>query len=253
MNYPKIGIVGKPFIGNMDYDWNEYIVISGKINDLILQNHCIPIGITNVTTGKNLNQDDCHDNYQLSKIEIVQINLQIEGLDGIILQGGIQTCAYEEYIAKQAIEKGIPIMGICAGFNTIVRVSGGTIVKSDNNFHDQDPNEIAHTINILPDSNLFKLMNGEAEIGVNSVHTMIAFKEGIPQDKLRISALSNDGLVEAVEGQNRKPIYGYKFHPEVMVTNGKNCYNEKIINIFTDFFEKCREYQDRNLNNKYIK
>lgn len=247
---PIIGIVGKPYIGNMDYDWNEYTVISGRINDLVSQNNCIPIGITNVTTGSNLNQDDCLDKYELSDNERKQIDLQIDGLDGIILQGGIQTCAYEEYIAKQAMEKRIPIMGICAGFNTIVRAAGGTIVKNDNNSHDQDPNEIAHAINIIPNSNLSKLMDGENEIRVNSVHWMIAKKDGIPQEKLNIVALSPDGLVEAIEGKAGNPIYGYKFHPEVMATKGSQCYNEKMVNIFTDFFEKCREYQHINEGEK---
>ncbi len=37
MDYPKIGVVGKPFNtqGKMDFDWNNYSVTSGVISNLV--------------------------------------------------------------------------------------------------------------------------------------------------------------------------------------------------------------------------
>ncbi len=243
---PKIGIVGKQHIGNIDGAWNDYTVTSGKINYLVVNNGGVPISITPVTMPENLNKEDSHDEYELTPEEKEKIDIQIDGLDGIILQGGMQTCSYEEYIAKRAMEKGIPIMGICAGFNVIIRAAGGEVIHNESGSHDKNPNEFAHSITIDPTSNLYKLMDCDEEIEVNSVHWMIAKEEGVPQDVLKIVAHSPDGLVEAYEGVNG-PIYGYKFHPEVMATEGAGCYNPKMNNIFKDFVEKCLEYK-RNID-----
>lgn len=243
MKYPKVGIVSKPYLREMGGSWNEYTVISGRINDLVANNDGIPIGITNVTARENLNSDDCLDSYVLSDKEKEQIDSQLEGLDGVILQGGLETHAYEEYIAKKAMEQRLPLMGICAGFNNIIRASGGTTFKSEDGSHDQDPYKIAHKIEIVPGTNLAKLLGGEREVGVNSVHTILATPDGVPQDKLKVVALTSDGLVEAIEGQNGAPIYGYKFHPEMMATRGLDCYDPRMENLFTDFLDKCRDYQ----------
>ena len=243
MDYPKIGIVGKPFNqqGYMDYSWNNYNVISGVISDLVNENNGVVISVTPVISRDKLNDKDEHDRYELTDIEKTKIDLQIENLDGIILQGGIQTLAYEEYIAKIAMKKNIPIMGICAGFNNIIRAAGGTTLKDETGEHDQIPDEIAHTIRIAKGSNLYRLMEGEEEIGVNSIHTVVAREEDIP-DEFIITAKSDDGLVEAIEGKN-SPVYGYKFHPEVMATKGTKCYNPKMNNIFKDFNKRCLEYK----------
>lgn len=243
MDFPKIGVVGKPFNqqGYMDYSWNNYNVTSGVISDLVDQNGGVVISVTPITSRDNLSKEDSHDEYELTDEEKSKIDIQIQELDGVILQGGIQTLAFEEYIAKKAMEKGMPIMGICAGFNNIIRAAGGKTLKDEGCTHDQIPDEIAHTIKINPESNLYKLMDGEEEIGVNSIHTIIARQEDIP-DTMNVTATSPDGLVEAYEGKE-SPIFGYKFHPEVMATKGTKCYDPRMNNIFEDFNSRCLEYK----------
>ena len=243
MDYPRIGVVGKPFNtqGKMDYDWNNYYAVSGLITNLVNEKGGISASITPATAENSSRTEDGYSDYELTDEEKAKIDAQIDELDGIILQGGIQTLAHEQYIAKRAMEKKIPIMGICAGFNNIIRAAGGKTIKSETDEHDQIPDEIAHTIIIEKDSNLYKLMDGEEEIGVNSIHTIIARQEDMP-DILNVTAKSPDGLVEAYEGKN-SPIFGYKFHPELMATKDAKCYNPKMENIFSDFNEKCLEYK----------
>ena len=242
MNYPRIGVVGKPFNeqGNTLHRWNNYYVISGLISSLVNQNGGIVVGIIPITDKESLSKEDDYDIYKLTDEEKTRIDMQIEGLDGIILQGGLQTLAYEEYIAKVAIENGIPIMGICAGFNNIIRALNGKTKKDETGKHDYIPEEIAHTIIIEPNSRLYKLMKGEKEVGLNSVHSIIA-EDNLPEI-LNVTAKSPDGLVEAFEGKNNRPIFGYKFHPELMATKGAKCYNPKMNNLFKDFNEICLKY-----------
>jgi len=49
----------------------------------------------------------------------------IDKCDGIVIQGGLSSDDYEIKAAKYAIDNDIPILGICAGFNNIIRAMGG--------------------------------------------------------------------------------------------------------------------------------
>ena len=120
----KIGIVGKPFIGECSDEWNNNVIVNGNLCDIVYESGYIPVGIMPISPREKFNLTDSEDSYILNQFDRDRIKQQIRDLDGIILQGGMQTLAYEEFIAKVAIHNHIPIMGICAGFNTLVRVSG---------------------------------------------------------------------------------------------------------------------------------
>lgn len=49
---------------------------------------------------------------------------QIKLCDGIILQGGINYSTYEVNLAKYLIDKNIPVLGICAGVNCLIKAGG---------------------------------------------------------------------------------------------------------------------------------
>ncbi len=237
----KIGIVGKPFIGECSDEWNKNVIVNGNLNDIVYKAGYLPVGILPISPREKFNMTDSVDSYELLQFDKDRIRQQIRDLDGIILQGGMQTLAYEEFIARVAIHNRIPIMGICAGFNTIVRVSGGKVIEDISASHDKEPDELAHSIIIDPDSEFYRLMGKQTSVQVNSVHWMVAQLRGIPSS-LRIAAVSPDRLVEVVEGRD-SPIYGYKFHPEVMAIEGNKTYNPIMKNIFNNFFAKCEEYQ----------
>ena len=48
------------------------------------------------------------------------------------MQGGIETDNYEIIIAKYCYDNNIPVLGICAGQNNIVRALGGATYKIPN-------------------------------------------------------------------------------------------------------------------------
>ena len=153
----------------------------------------------------------------------------IKKCDGIIIQGGLSSDDYEIKASKYAIDNDIPILGICAGFNNIIRAMGGKVFCMNNTIHNTEDGRIVHK-NIIKENTLLYDVLKKKEVDVNSIHTMFANKEDIKN--LEISAYSFDGYVEAVELKNKRFCLGVKWHPELMDDGNMN-------NIFKRFIEIC--------------
>ncbi len=85
---------------------------------------------------------------------------------------------------------------------------------------DADRSETTHTVNILPDTLLHKIyslssllspLSSLLEISVNSFHHQAVRNPG---KHFRVSATSPDGVIEAMESSEEKPIIGVQWHPE---------------------------------------
>ena len=167
-----------------------------------------------------------------------------ERLDGILIPGGvdISPLEYGETVRKEcgnldpardrvelqlvrwAIEDGKPVFGLCRGLQVINVASGGTLwqdLASQNpafNKHDFFPtagyerDHIAHEVDIVPDTKLARLLESTRS-PVNSMH-----HQGIKQlgQRLVASATSDDGLIEAAEGDGEAFLIGVQWHPEVL-------------------------------------
>lgn len=227
MNKPIIGIVSKPNVFCKDKLFTHQIIYDG-IRNAILKNGGLIIGIlpTKVSADKT-------DNVFLMKEEMDDLYYLIDKCDGIILQGGLTSENYEIEIAKYAIKNDIPILGICSGFNNIVRAMGGNVFSLDDNSHNQEDGSIVHKNIIKKDSLLYNILNTH-EIEVNSIHTTFSKKEDIKN--LEISAYSNDGYVEAVELRNKKFVLGLKWHPDLMISWDKN-----MNKIFSSLVNSCKK------------
>ena len=89
---------------------------------------------------------------RLSEEEKDDLHRQVDLCDGIILQGGDYSYAYEEEIARYALEKDIPIFGICAGFNNILRALGSNVYEDKRGRHAVYDRNYRHHIRIEKDS-----------------------------------------------------------------------------------------------------
>ena len=178
------------------------------------------------------NDNDEFDETILSREELEDLYVVINKCDGIILQGGLTSSAYEVEVAKYAIEKDIPILGICAGFNNLVRALGGDVKVDTTKKHDIYSKEVVHSIKIDKNSKLYDIFK-EENINVNSIHTMIADDSDIKEFK--VTAHSEDGLVEAIELNNKKFVMGIKWHPEIMFD-----IDPRMEDIFIEFLEACK-------------
>ncbi len=121
---PIIGIVGKPV---MEKDMWHYMSIVDDIRYVLIKNNALAAGILPSEKKIEFKTDEELDTYLLTDDEIADLEMIISRLDGVILEGGLVSNQYEEEIAKICIEKDVPIIGICSGFNNLIRALGGNV------------------------------------------------------------------------------------------------------------------------------
>lgn len=233
---PIIGIIGKTLEFDEEFLWHE-ITCYDEIRYLIVKNGGIAIEL--LPTQPILNFVDVEKNYKefskkeiLNKEELDDLYRQVELCDGIVVQGGILSSKFEVEIVKKAIEMNKPIIGICGGFNNILRALGGDVIEELTRKHDHFDKKYRHSVNILEDSKLYELV-GKTSLQVNSLHFMIAPKDMV-EPYAKITSFSEDGLVESFEVPNKKFVLGMKWHPELMLEE------EYVHTIFKEFINNCK-------------
>lgn len=102
-----------------------------------------------------------------------------------------------------------PILGICAGIQSINVCFGGSLYQDIQNHSSKEELKM-HSINIEKDSFLEKCYKTN-KLKVNSFHHQAINK--LAQD-FKVIATSEDGIIEAIEYNN---IIGVQWHPEQMM------------------------------------
>ena len=169
----------------------------------------------------------------------------LETVDGLIMTGGedIDPARYGEQavpeleevylerddfdikLLRMAVEKGLPVLGICRGAQAMNVAFGGTlyqdipsqIPESEITHKVNAGNNVAHEIKIVKGTALHRLLGKKA--GVNSSHHQ-SVKKLAPG--FIISATAEDGVVEAIEKPDAECVIGVQFHPEGFVANGND-------------------------------
>ena len=124
----------------------------------------------------------------------------------------------ELLIARLAYNRQIPILGICRGIQTLATAFGGKVAQDISasatvkHSQDADRSEPTHTVTVENDS-LISVAYQATEIKVNSFHHQAVSDPG---DKFRVVAQSPDGIIEAIESSEFKPILGVQWHPECL-------------------------------------
>lgn len=127
----------------------------------------------------------------------------------------------ELLITRLAYNRQIPILGICRGIQTIAMALDGKVIQDIANptikhSQDADRNETTHSVNILENSMLHQVYDSN-RIFVNSFHHQAVGDTG---KHLRATAKAADGVVEAIESSEHKPIMGVQWHPEWLEADG---------------------------------
>lgn len=214
MKKPIIGIIGKVQPQYGKDIWHRIDEVD-EIRYLITKNGGIAITLLPTNASLRFNDNDIKDDTVLSEEEKEDLYRQIDLCDGFILQGGLYSCNYEIEMAKRIIELDKPLIGICAGFNNILRAIGTDVIEDKTKSHDKYDKDYRHKVSIIKGTKLYSLI-GKDEYDVNSIHTMIAPKENV-EGYATISSLSEEGLVESIELDNKKYVVGLKWHPELML------------------------------------
>ncbi len=232
MKKPVIGIPCKIRERDEEDLWHRMEVVD-ELRVLVIEHGGIAIMLMSSEDTFDFNQSDLGDPKQLSAEEIEDLHAQVDLCDGILLQGGLYSCAYEVEIARYALEKDIPLMGICAGFNNILRGLGSNVYEDPSEAHSIYSRDYRHDLKIVKDTPLYEIIGSE-EYRVNSLHTMIADKSRV-EGYGRINAYSPEGLVECFDVPEKKFVLAIKWHPEIMMEEAY------VGRLFDRYIEACRK------------
>lgn len=224
MKKPKIAIAGGLFKQNEPQFAGEYYTyINNNYSNSISTAGGIPIILP-----------------LINDISILEDQLSI--CDGLLLPGGIDInpLSYDELpmpllgnsnqkldwyhinLAKKSLELNIPILGICRGCQVINVAFGGTLYQDISyataspilHYQPSDLSEKCHPIRTKTNSIVNEIF-GDNYI-VNSAHHQ-SVKDLAPNFKS--SAISPDGIIEAIEMLNRPFVIGIQWHPEALAIN----------------------------------
>ena len=174
-----------------------------------------------------------------------ELKAVLKVVDGIVMTGGedIEPWRYGEQpmpelggvyperdefdikLIQMAAAKRLPVMGICRGVQALNVAFGGTLYQDISvqlpasqvkHYFDYGTTR-AHKIEIKSGSRLHEILGGE--VMVNSTHHQ-SVKDLAPG--FVVTAVAEDGVVEAIEMENGRPVFGVQFHPETFVAAGED-------------------------------
>ncbi|HMA68366.1 MAG TPA: gamma-glutamyl-gamma-aminobutyrate hydrolase family protein [Candidatus Mcinerneyibacterium sp.] len=246
MKNPVIGITSSLMFMNNQYRFPEYkrIYINEDYVRAIENSGGIPIIIPIDSKQSNIN-------YYLSKI------------NGLLLTGGVdinpehygekphekigkiinERDSLDFTLLEKALNKKIPVLGICRGMQLINVYFGGSLYQDKslnkkftlNHYQNNpEPSTLGHSVNIKGKTKLHGIVKN-TNFKVNSYHHQFIKRIGT---KLKISAISSDGSIEGLESNNSQFIIGIQWHPERIYNNSKE---SKLI------FDKLIDKSGRNL------
>jgi len=120
----------------------------------------------------------------------------------------------DRLLAEAALASSLPILAICMGCQLLNVALGGDLIQDIPTQVEgalpHAPKETFHPVRIEADSRLAGIVGGE-ELEVNSSHHQAI---GRPGKGLRVVARAPDGVIEAVEGKEKRFLLAVQWHPE---------------------------------------
>jgi gamma-glutamyl-gamma-aminobutyrate hydrolase PuuD len=182
------------------------------------------------------------------------VDATLQALDGIVFSGGADVDptqygaeahpetdtpqarrdAGEMALLNAALERDMPTLAICRGFQLLNVARGGDLIQHlpeeiGNDVHKQVPGEFAvHPVEIKEGSRLGAIVGATPE--VTSHHHQALGRIG---DGLVGSAWAADGTLEGVEDPSRRFVVGVQWHPEA----------SEDAALFEALVEQAREYR----------
>jgi gamma-glutamyl-gamma-aminobutyrate hydrolase PuuD len=174
-------------------------------------------------------RDSYRNALRQAAIEPVENVADLRSLDGLLLAGGtdVDPALYgaaceaetdqpdrvrdglEGALLDQALERDLPVLGICRGLQFLNVRLGGTLRQHIDGHKCPKVREV-HGIAIAPGSRLEAIL-ATREYVVNSRHHQAADRVGTG---LAVTATAPDGVVEALELPGKRFVLAVQWHPE---------------------------------------
>lgn len=190
----------------------------------------------------------------------------LEGCSGLMLTGGVdvdpleygeterhptveldpERDRYELALAREALARDLPVLAICRGAQVLNTAAGGTLIQDIPSAFPQAINHQrpdardahAHDVTVSPGTCLWTLMAPQLDqtrsLAVNSRHHQSVAS---PAPGFIVSAVSPDGIVEAIEKPDARFCVGVQWHPENFRAHGE------FNTLFEGFVNAARRYQ----------
>ena len=188
----------------------------------------------------------------------------LETLDGILFSGGgdinplllgeeplpqlHSVCPKRDeaelFLAREAFHRQIPMLGICRGIQVMAAALDGKVFQDIyvqgegakiKHSQDMPRHNVSHTVNIEEGSMLQSIFGNKQTLPVNSFHHQAVSDPG---PHLKVSALSPDGIIEAVESSEHKALLGIQWHPECFILN----HDESMMSVFRWLVSEARTF-----------
>ena len=159
----------------------------------------------------------------------------LEGLDGLLLTGGtdLDPGLYGELphpkaeapdrkrdqlewkLLRDALDRDIPVLGICRGLQLFNVFHGGTLIQHLSNVErhevrSQPAQAEVHRVRVTAGSRVAGIL-GVDECGVNSRHHQAIGRVG---DGIAVTGVAEDGVIEVIERPDRRFALCVQWHPE---------------------------------------
>jgi anthranilate synthase/aminodeoxychorismate synthase-like glutamine amidotransferase len=123
-------------------------------------------------------------------------------------------------VLRCAIERGLPVLGVCLGLQAIGEVLGATVAHAPRLMHGKT-SSMEHD-----GTGVFAGL--PSPIVATRYHSLCLLPETLPSE-LRITAKSEDGVIQGVS-HRECPVHGVQFHPESVLSE----HGERMIRNFLD-------------------
>jgi len=184
-----------------------------------------------------------------------------ERLDGLLLAGGGDIAPHyfgetrlaklrsvdlprdraELPLARWAVRDDLPLLAICRGIQVLNVALGGTLYQDipaqipqslRHDFRPEHPrNYLGHEVQVQPATRLAGILGAE-RLAVNSFHHQSV--KGVAVG-LQVSAFAPDGVIEAIEAQDRIFVIGVQWHPEELLED-----DPRMRRLFEAFIAEAR-------------
>jgi putative glutamine amidotransferase len=149
--------------------------------------------------------------------------------------------AFEYAMVRGALDRDLPILGICGGEQLLAVVLGGTLIQ---HIPDEVPGALAHeqpnprtepghAVAVSAGTLLARIV-GAAPMAVNSAHHQAVATPGAGV----VNAVAPDGVIEGIEHPGHRFALGVQWHPEYAV-------DPRDPAIFEAFVAACRAESSR--------